>query len=148
VEAAAVSDEVIVCLSGGPVPALTGDLEAKANLVDLASVANGEGASLIGFEDAAGDTTETDVEGVLAEIYSLLPEIETKAVTIAAGAATGSAGADTDWIGATLIGCFPASGPSDAIIATVAVDGSGVVTVTTDSNETAETVFTVSAFLA
>lgn len=35
---------------------------------DLASTANGEGASLIGVEDSGGNFTATDVEGVLTEI--------------------------------------------------------------------------------
>lgn len=39
---------------------------------DLASVANGEGASLVGFEDSAGNTTETTVEGAMAELYTLV----------------------------------------------------------------------------
>ena len=38
---------------------------------DLASQANGEGASLVGIEDAAGNFTATDVEGALAEVYAL-----------------------------------------------------------------------------
>ena len=37
---------------------------------DLASTANGEGASLIGVEDAAGNFTAVNVEAVLAEIIS------------------------------------------------------------------------------
>ena len=36
---------------------------------DLASTANGEGASLVGVEDSAGYFTGTDVEAVLAELY-------------------------------------------------------------------------------
>lgn len=39
----------------------------KASSADLASTANGEGASLIGIEDAAGQYTATDVEGALTE---------------------------------------------------------------------------------
>lgn len=38
---------------------------------DLASNANGEGASLVGIEDAAGNFTATDVEGALVELYGL-----------------------------------------------------------------------------
>lgn len=37
----------------------------------LASTANGEGASLIGVEDSADNFTATDLEGVLAELYTL-----------------------------------------------------------------------------
>lgn len=39
---------------------------------DLASTATGEGASIIGIEDAGGFTTETTVEGALQEIYGEL----------------------------------------------------------------------------
>jgi hypothetical protein len=35
---------------------------------DLASTANGEGASLVGIEDTAGNFTSTDVEGALVEL--------------------------------------------------------------------------------
>ena len=38
---------------------------------DYSSNANGEGASLIGIEDSAGNFTSTDVEGALAELYTL-----------------------------------------------------------------------------
>jgi len=38
---------------------------------DLANTANGEGASLVGVEDAAGNFVSTDVEGALAELYTL-----------------------------------------------------------------------------
>jgi hypothetical protein len=37
----------------------------------LASTANGEGASVIGIEDVAGNYVSTDVEGALAEVYTL-----------------------------------------------------------------------------
>ena len=36
---------------------------------DLASTANGEGASLVGIEDSAGNFTASDVEGALAELF-------------------------------------------------------------------------------
>jgi len=39
---------------------------------ELASTANGEGASMIGVEDSAGNFTGADVEAVLAEIMTLL----------------------------------------------------------------------------
>ncbi len=42
----------------------------------LASVDNGEGASLIGFEDAATDSTETTVEGALAAVFAHLRSVE------------------------------------------------------------------------
>ena len=38
---------------------------------DLSSLANGFGASIIGLEDAAGNTSETTVEGAISELYSL-----------------------------------------------------------------------------
>lgn len=43
----------------------------------LASNANGEGASLVGIEDTAGNFTATTVEGALAEIYSDFGSIAT-----------------------------------------------------------------------
>lgn len=39
-------------------------------ITDLASTANGKGASSVGVEDAAGNFTSTTVEGVLAELYA------------------------------------------------------------------------------
>lgn len=39
---------------------------------DLNSTDNGKGASIIGIEDTGGYTSETDVEGALQEIYSLM----------------------------------------------------------------------------
>lgn len=41
---------------------------------DLASTANGEGASLVGIEDSAGNFTATDVEAALAELFSSIEE--------------------------------------------------------------------------
>ena len=41
---------------------------------DLASVANGEGASIVAIEDAGAYTTETDVEGALQELYGLVAQ--------------------------------------------------------------------------
>lgn len=41
-------------------------------IADLASTANGKGASLVGVEDAASHYTATTVEGVLAEIHGML----------------------------------------------------------------------------
>lgn len=43
------------------------DLEAR-----LAATTNGDGASMIGVEDAGGYTAETDVEGALQELYPLV----------------------------------------------------------------------------
>lgn len=39
-------------------------------LGQLDSIANGEGASIVGIEDAAGNFASTDVEGALAELYA------------------------------------------------------------------------------
>jgi len=40
---------------------------------DLSSNANGKGASIIGIEDVGGYTDQTEVEGAIQEIYSILP---------------------------------------------------------------------------
>lgn len=46
--------------------------DAKAiKAEDINSTANGEGASIVGIEDSAGNFTSTDVEGALAELYTL-----------------------------------------------------------------------------
>lgn len=54
-------------------------------LAELASSANGEGASIIGFEDSAGNFSATDVEAALAELASTAAsaEVVTKVKTIA-----------------------------------------------------------------
>lgn len=54
--------------------------EAIDPLVTLASTANGDGASLIGVEDAAGEITATDVEAALAELA--LKVVHKKTVTV------------------------------------------------------------------
>lgn len=48
--------------------ALLTSLNDYALLADLASTANGDGASLIGVEDSGGNFTATNLEGVLAEL--------------------------------------------------------------------------------
>lgn len=53
---------------------------------DLASTANGEGASLVGVEDANSNYTATDVEGVLNEIATKL--IDRDCATAGAGGVT------------------------------------------------------------
>lgn len=58
---------------------------------DLASTTNGEGASIIGIEDAGGFTTATDVEAALQEIFADL-EASTNGVTYTAGTGGVSAG--------------------------------------------------------
>lgn len=55
---------------------------------DLASNANGEGASLIGIEDSAGNYTATDVEGALAEVYDLASVSTGETATVGAGGVT------------------------------------------------------------
>ena len=62
-----------------------------ALLTNLASVLNGKGASLIGYEDAAGDFAATDVEAAIAELKAELDvnvaDIATNAADIATNAA-------------------------------------------------------------
>jgi predicted RecA/RadA family phage recombinase len=66
----------VVCLNGVSAPAVDGDLSAKANLLDLASVANAKGASLIGIEDTGSAYTGTNLEVVMAEVaISLLAKL-------------------------------------------------------------------------
>jgi hypothetical protein len=55
---------------------------------DLASTANGEGASLVGVEDSAGNFTGTDVEAVLAELYTLASEVVCESYTVGTGGVT------------------------------------------------------------
>jgi hypothetical protein len=60
---------------------------------DLSSVAANEGASLIGVEDAANSFTAVNVEGVLAELYSLILdnagwEKKTEEITVPLGSGT------------------------------------------------------------
>jgi len=98
------------------------------NKTDLASTSNGEGASLIGIEDSAGDITATTVEGALAEIASDLADVaaivaegdgvsgtitvltnydpgpgfvKTRDITITDGIVT-AIGAESDWLGPPL----------------------------------------------
>jgi hypothetical protein len=57
---------------------------------DLASTTNGEGASVIGIEDAAGNFTATDVESALAELYTQASTpIDTNTFTAGAAIAKG-----------------------------------------------------------
>lgn len=55
---------------------------------DLGSVANGEGASLIAIEDAAGNFVSTDVEGALSELYTLAETSTGETATVGAGGVT------------------------------------------------------------
>lgn len=70
-------------------------VELAALVTDLASTATGKGASLIGLEDADGNTAETDVEGALAEIYPLVhaaPAMQAVNATLASGTITIASG--------------------------------------------------------
>lgn len=65
------------------------ELALKTTASELASTANGEGASLVGVEDAAANFTGTDVEAVLAELFTLAntasPNAENEVITLSAG---------------------------------------------------------------
>jgi hypothetical protein len=54
----------------------TGEANRSIEAADLASTANGEGASMVGVEDSAGNFTATNVEGVLTEIDGRLDTLE------------------------------------------------------------------------
>ena len=54
----------------------TGAANRSIQASDLASTTNGEGASMVGVEDAAGNWTSTDVEGVLVEVDTRLDALE------------------------------------------------------------------------
>lgn len=56
----------------------TFDDDKAIKAADLASVANGFGASIIGVEDAAGYFTATDVEAALQELYETTGKLEEK----------------------------------------------------------------------
>jgi len=62
-----ITDSLDVSLPGYPINNLA---TANSLVADLASNANGLGASLVGIEDAAGNFTATEVEAALAEIVS------------------------------------------------------------------------------
>lgn len=69
-------DYKIIALTAAAVTIWTSD-ELGSALDVLASTSNGDGASLVGIEDAAENFTATDVEGALAEIYSDLGSTDT-----------------------------------------------------------------------
>lgn len=59
----------------------------------LSSTANGKGASLVALEDAAGNTTATDVEAALAELYGFNKvKVQKVEATLVAGTVTVSTG--------------------------------------------------------
>lgn len=71
------------------------------NLTDLASTANGLGASLVGIEDAGTYFTATDVEAALAELGAF--KLIKRSVTItSADLTTAGVGPETENIGAVL----------------------------------------------
>ena len=55
---------------------------------DLASISTGEGASLIGIEDAAGNYAAANVEAALAEVYALAAVSTGEVATVGAGGVT------------------------------------------------------------
>lgn len=65
---------------------LEGDF--TAHLADLASNAAGKGASLIGVEDAAGHFTGTNVEAVLAELFTFANDGKTGLASVIGSPAT------------------------------------------------------------
>ena len=74
----------------------TGTANRSIEASALASTANGEGASMIGLEDAGGLITATTVEGALAENRTAIDAIEDNGITSSNGSisATGTIGAD------------------------------------------------------
>jgi len=75
-----------------------GTQEAVNNKVDdLSSTANGEGASGIGIEDAAGNFTATDVEAALTELYDLIVANDDDQHRFAVSGAAAAAAADSTW---------------------------------------------------
>lgn len=54
---------------------------AGVSTADLASTANGKGASMVGVEDAGGKYTATTVEAALAEVKTLADAARTSAYT-------------------------------------------------------------------
>lgn len=63
---------------------------------DLGSTANGDGASLIGIEDAAGNFTATDVEGALTELAALV-DADQQVIRFYNNTAAAAAAADATW---------------------------------------------------
>jgi hypothetical protein len=63
-------------------------LDGAALVATLASTANGEGASDIGFEDAANTFTAVNVEAAIAEARAKLSTVPATTVTIAGGVLT------------------------------------------------------------
>jgi len=95
-----VTTDITKFLRGDATWAVPSDTGVTAE--DLASVANGKGASLVGIEDAGEDYTATDVEAALAEVKALadaaLPTAGgqmTGALLLEKGTGTGAAKAVT-----------------------------------------------------
>jgi len=67
----------VICKTSGGSTVWTSDT-INSELGVLASTTNGEGASLIGVEDSAGNFTGADVEAVLAEIQSTIDTVDAR----------------------------------------------------------------------
>ena len=63
---------VIAAQTAGNIVVVNAFSSGSSALAKLNSITNGQGASLIGIEDASGFTAQINVEGALAEIYGLL----------------------------------------------------------------------------
>lgn len=86
----------------GDVDALTLVVAGKVASADLASNANGKGASLVGIEDAGGLITATTVEGALAEHRALINALDAAVILkgtwdASSGSFPGSGTAQAGW---------------------------------------------------
>jgi len=104
---------------------------------DLASIANGKGASLVAVEDAGGNFAGADVEAVLAELFTsanFLSAIVTKSApyTLVAG----DRGKLFDVSGTTTITLLAAATAGSGFIAVIRNAGAGIVTVDGNGAET------------
>lgn len=89
------------------------------------------------LEDAASSDTVAII--YLDQKVSSLVEV---AITVSSASATGSSSADASLVGGKIAGIYP-TGNQDQFVDNVAIDGSGVVTVTLAANATADNTFTV-----
>lgn len=91
---------------------------------DLASNSNGEGASLIGIEDAGGNFTATNVEGALDELYDLASVSTGEVATVDASGVT--KGDLLYYTAADTVGTMPVNAANRAVgvaLETVAAGG-------------------------
>lgn len=111
----------------------------RPSLAELASTASGKGASLVAIEDAAGNTSTTDVEAALAELYGFNKlKVQAFDLTLVAGTATKNTGitvtSSTRCVGIVPTvrgGTFPAGGFQSMTAGNVVgAAGVGAVTVT------------------